>query len=90
MKDTIIVPVTKAGMQLAEILSRELSETVTVRHRDLQEGQLEQFRNIIFIGAMGICVRAIAPIVHDKHTDPAVVCVDSTGRYAVSLPYSLL
>lgn len=85
MKDTIIVPVTKAGMQLAEILSRELSETVTVRHRDLQEGQLEQFRNIIFIGAMGICVRAIAPIVHDKHTDPAVVCVDSTGRYAVSV-----
>lgn len=85
MKDTIIVPVTKAGMQLAEILSRELSETVTVRHRDLQEGQLEQFRNIIFIGAMGICVRAIAPIVHDKHTDPAVVCVDSTGRYAISV-----
>lgn len=85
MKDTIIVPVTKAGMQLAEILSRELSETLTVKHRDLQEGQLEQFRNIIFIGAMGICVRAIAPIVHDKHTDPAVVCVDSTGRYAISV-----
>jgi precorrin-4 C11-methyltransferase len=85
MKDTIIVPVTKAGMQLAEILSRELSETVTVKHRDLQDGQLEQFRNIIFIGAMGICVRAIAPIVHDKHTDPAVVCLDSTGRYAISV-----
>lgn len=85
MKDTIIVPVTKAGMQLADILSREMSGTVTVKHRDLQEGQLEQFRNIIFIGAMGICVRAIAPIVHDKHTDPAVVCVDSTGRYVISV-----
>jgi cobalamin biosynthesis protein CbiG len=39
----------------------------------------------IFIGAMGICVRTIAPHVKDKHTDPAVICVDSTGRYAVSV-----
>lgn len=34
---------------------------------------------------MGICVRIIAPHVKDKHTDPAVICVDSTGRYAVSV-----
>jgi len=37
----------------------------------------------VFVGAMGICVRAIAPHVRDKHTDPAVVDVDSTGRWAV-------
>lgn len=34
---------------------------------------------------MGICIRAIAPHIEDKHKDPAVVCVDSTGRYAVSV-----
>lgn len=39
----------------------------------------------LFVGAMGICVRAIAPHVRDKHTDPAVVNVDSTGRWAVSV-----
>ena len=34
---------------------------------------------------MGICVRTIAPLVNDKHEDPAVVCVDSLGLNAVSV-----
>ncbi len=41
--------------------------------------------SLIYIGAMGICVRSIAPHVTDKHTDPAVINVDSTGRYVVSV-----
>lgn len=39
----------------------------------------------IFIGAMGICVRSIAPYIKDKHTDPAVINVDSTGRFVISV-----
>lgn len=38
---------------------------------------------LLFIGAMGICVRCIAPVIKDKYTDPAVVCIDSTGKYVV-------
>ena len=38
---------------------------------------------IIYIGALGICVRKIQSFIKDKHTDPAVVCVDSTGRYVI-------
>ena len=38
---------------------------------------------IVFVGALGICVRKILPLVCDKHTDPAVVCVDTTGRYVI-------
>lgn len=38
---------------------------------------------IVFVGALGICVRKILPLAVDKHTDPAVVCVDTTGRYAI-------
>ena len=34
---------------------------------------------------MGICVRTIAPFVHDKHEDPAVVCIDSHGRHVISV-----
>ena len=34
---------------------------------------------------MGICVRTIAPYVHDKHDDPAVVCVDSLGHHVISV-----
>jgi precorrin-4 C11-methyltransferase len=36
---------------------------------------------IIFIGALGICVRSIAPHLEDKRTDPAVVNLDDTGRF---------
>lgn len=38
---------------------------------------------IVFIGALGICVRKIQDLICDKHTDPAVVCVDSTGRFVI-------
>ena len=40
---------------------------------------------IIFVGACGIAVRAIAPYIRDKMTDPAVVSIDERGRFAVSL-----
>lgn len=38
---------------------------------------------VVFIGAMGICVRSIAAAVRNKYSDPAVVCVDSTGKYVI-------
>ena len=40
---------------------------------------------LVFVGATGIAVRAIAPHVVDKFTDPAVVCIDELGRIAVPL-----
>ncbi len=39
----------------------------------------------LFVCACGIAVRAIAPHLRDKATDPAVVCLDDAGRFAVSL-----
>jgi len=44
-----------------------------------------KFEAFVFIGSLGICVRTIAPYVMDKHTDPAIVNVDSTGKYVVSV-----
>ena len=96
MKTAIIV-ISEAGIALAKTLEQELPEseifstgTDTDCHSisNLQEAVPEIFHKfdaIIFIGAMGICIRAIAPHIEDKHKDPAVVCVDSTGRYAVSV-----
>ncbi len=40
---------------------------------------------LIFIGALGICVRSIAPYIRDKYVDPAVICIDSTGKHVVSV-----
>lgn len=40
---------------------------------------------ILFVGAAGIAVRAIAPHLQGKDRDPAVVVLDEMGRYAVSL-----
>src|SRR6202012_4023201 len=45
----------------------------------------QRYRSVIFIAPCGLVVRAIAPHLQHKTTDPAVVVVDAGGRYAVSL-----
>ena len=51
----------------------------------LAERLFNDVEALVFIGACGIAVRAIAPLVKSKLTDPAVVVCDETGRFAVSL-----
>ncbi|MGI6031665.1 MAG: cobalt-precorrin 5A hydrolase [Eubacteriales bacterium] len=45
----------------------------------------EEGDGLLFVGAVGIAVRAIAPHVRDKRMDPAVVAVDELGNFAVPL-----
>ena len=40
---------------------------------------------LIVIGATGLTVRVIAPLLKDKLTDPAVVVIDERGRHVISL-----
>lgn len=40
---------------------------------------------LVFISACGIAVRMIAPLVTSKVKDPAVIVVNQTGKYAISL-----
>lgn len=44
----------------------------------------ESQRLVLFM-AVGAAVRLLAPSLQDKHSEPAVVCVDDAGRFAVSL-----
>jgi cobalt-precorrin 5A hydrolase len=45
----------------------------------------EKSSGLLLVMASGIAVRSIAPLLRDKYTDPAVVLLDSEGRFAVPL-----
>lgn len=49
------------------------------------EAAFREAEGLIFVSACGIAVRAVAPYLRSKHTDPAVVAVDEGGRFAVAL-----
>ncbi|MEE8835543.1 MAG: cobalt-precorrin 5A hydrolase [Eubacteriales bacterium] len=53
--------------------------------QDWAGGCFETCDLMIFIGAAGIAVRAIAPFVRDKRTDPAVIVMDEKGKFCISL-----
>lgn len=77
------------GYCLARFWSPDLeNEEIYPLKTSLSEWTRDQFagqEGIIFIGAVGIAVRAIAPHLKSKSTDPAVVVVDEEGSYSISL-----
>ena len=78
-----IVQISEAGREMASMLQREMNAKII--SRTMVGKEWKKFDGFVFIGAMGICVRTIAPLVNDKHEDPAVVCVDSMGLNAISV-----
>lgn len=83
MQKIAIIPISEAGKEIAQDLQRELKAKIIARS-DVGK-QWKNFDAFVFIGAMGICVRTIAPYIQDKHEDPAVVCVDSLGLNVISV-----
>lgn len=92
--------VTPAGAQIAEQLARHMDGLTLYAGRNagkvrgatrfdrLAPAVEEAFAAHdahVFIMAAGIAVRMIAPLIASKRTDPAVVAVDDTGAFAVSL-----
>ena len=83
MQQIAVIQISEAGKDIAITLQRELGAK-TISRTDV--GKLwNKYDAFVFIGAMGICVRTIAPYIKDKHEDPAVVCVDSLGLHAISV-----
>jgi cobalt-precorrin 5A hydrolase len=44
-----------------------------------------KYDNLLYVAPCGVVVRALAPNIQNKHTDPAVVVVDVGERFAISL-----
>ena len=82
---------TEKGMALAHRLARALPGSVSrcgaggVRLAEWTSTQFAQADALIFVGAVGIAVRAIAPHCKSKASDPAVVVLDECGRFAVPI-----
>ncbi len=87
-----LIAFTSRGRVLARKLADQL---ISCGHRaacSRQEGQTAaewarqafgRAQALVFVGAAGIAVRSIAPIVHSKAVDPAVVVVDERGQFAI-------
>lgn len=98
MKENIaIILVSEGGLPTARLISHELGDAPVFTTHSLEGCQtfpsyaqfmaahFREYDLFVFIGAMGICIRSIAPFIKDKYTDPAILCVDSTGRFVISV-----
>lgn len=97
MKKQIIILTSEAGYSLAKVIVQEFpgfqiyskhNFEAVIKIHSISQFVNESFTQsdaIIFIGAMGICIRSIAPCLKDKHIDPAVICIDTTGKHVISV-----
>ncbi|MCH2229515.1 MAG: precorrin-4 C(11)-methyltransferase [Crocinitomicaceae bacterium] len=99
MKKVTFIAFTERGIKNALLLQREYPKSLVITtHKSdndnvsvvnsVQDYVTENFGKrdgFCFIGALGICVRIIAPLLTSKQEDPAVVCVDDHGQNAQSV-----
>ena len=80
---------TDAGKKLMLTLEEKLNDRNAFDAKNvenLSDFTTEVFNEgnvLIYIGAVAIAVRAIAPFVKDKTTDPAVLAIDEQGNFVV-------
>lgn len=91
--EVAIITINKEGERLARILQSDFPQVKIFNCRMDKKGRLKNLvRNVfnsydglIFIAALGITVRVISSLLKDKFHDPAVVSVDTAGRFSVSV-----
>src|SRR5699024_6870929 len=81
---------TEKGFALAGSLAQSLGGSVMRCGKpdsllDWTQKHFADDDGLVFVGAVGIAVRAIAPYIEKKWKDPAVVAVDECAQFAVPL-----
>ena len=88
MSETIaLTAFTARGRELASKLAASLGGSVR-GNEPLADWTKKSFAScdaLVYIGAAGIAVRSVAPHIQSKTTDPAVLCVDETGRWVIPI-----
>ena len=81
----VIITISESALPVARTIQREWWDAGIIRMSDssVLSEHWEELECVVFIGALGICTRTIASLLKDKYTDPAVVCVDSTGHWVI-------
>ncbi len=86
-----IIAITSGGRALAAKLGTLLDDATVLEKNlgkkvaDTMGAHWRHYDGFICIMAAGIVVRAIAPLLDDKLTDPCVIVLDEKGRHAISL-----
>lgn len=80
-----IIYINATGANLAAEISHQLPSSACLGWEEYKKTDLAQAESLIYVCALGICVREIAKIVRNKYVDPAIVCVDTLGNYAISV-----
>ncbi len=90
MKKLAIIAITEEGNKTAQELAISLKDSQVYfisKPRSLSNTVKEifnQYEGLVFIMALGIVIRVIAPHIKNKYVDPAVVVVDESRRFAIS------
>ena len=88
MQKIAIIQISEEGKNITRLLLNQTfvpQKEAEIIFRTNVGQRWNDFDAFVFIGALGICVRTIAPFINDKHEDPAVVCVDTLGMHVISV-----
>lgn len=84
-----IISFTQNGKKLQEKILPYLHGDICIYDgNNVKKYVAVNFKNcsvMIFIGAVAIAVRLIAPYIKSKDTDPAIIVLDELGRYAIPI-----
>jgi cobalt-precorrin 5A hydrolase len=97
---TALITLCDHGARVARCLAAKLGDCQVYLHESVTEPMdaerfpavvklteriFNRYPRLVYIAPCGVVVRAIAPMLRNKLSDPAVVVIDVGGRYAVSL-----